>query len=146
MGFVTAPRRCGIHSKPQSLLQKTCLLYASETLATYAKMCLCTHALTCVHKPQLTYVIWWPLWSFKFSKIDFCSFKRLYFPFWHSSSQFNIWLGSKLALDLRVRASLGNGGLSRKYYKMRCLQSQTRSASLATPPVISTNDPLITLS
>jgi len=25
MGFGMAPRRCGIHSKPQQLLQKTCL-------------------------------------------------------------------------------------------------------------------------
>ena len=35
MGFGVAPKRCGIHSKPQPLLQKTCLSYASETLAMY---------------------------------------------------------------------------------------------------------------
>ena len=52
----------------------------------------------------------------------FFLFKRLYFPFYHSSSQFDIWLGFKLALGLRVWALLGNGGPSRKGYKMRCLQ------------------------
>ena len=41
MRFEMAPRRCGIHSKPQSLLQKTCLFYVSETLAAYARVCLC---------------------------------------------------------------------------------------------------------
>ena len=76
MGFGMAPRQCGICSKPQPLLQKTCLFYASETLA-YIRMCLRTHALACVHRPQLTYVGQGPLWSFNFSKIDFCSFKSL---------------------------------------------------------------------
>ena len=57
-----------------------------------------------------------------FPKIDFCSFKRLYLPFPHSLSQFDIWLGSKLALGFRIWASLENKGLSRKGYKMRCLQ------------------------
>ena len=56
-----------------------------------------------------------------FPKIDFYSFKKLYFPFQHSSSQFDIWWGSKLALYLRVRALLGNGGSNPKGYKMRCL-------------------------
>ena len=51
-----------------------------------------------------------------FPIISFCSFKRLHFPFEHSLSQFDIWLGS------RVWALLGNEGLSRKRYKMRCLQ------------------------
>ena len=51
-----------------------------------------------------------------FPIINFCSFKRLHFPFEHSSSQFDIWLGS------RVWALLGNEGLSRKGYKMWCLQ------------------------
>ena len=51
-----------------------------------------------------------------FPIISFCSFKRLHFPFEHSLSQFDIWLGS------RVWALLGNEGLSRKGYKMRCLQ------------------------
>ena len=45
MGFGTTPKQCGIHSKSQSLFQKSCLSYASETLATYARMCLCMHAL-----------------------------------------------------------------------------------------------------
>ena len=35
IGFGKAPRRRGIHSKTQPLLQKTCLSYVSETLATY---------------------------------------------------------------------------------------------------------------
>ena len=57
-----------------------------------------------------------------FPKIDFCSFKRLYLPFPHSLSQFDIWLGSKLALGFRIWASLDNRGPSRKGYKLRCLQ------------------------
>ena len=57
-----------------------------------------------------------------FPKIDFCSFKRLYLPFPHSLSQFDIWLGSKLALGHRVCTSLGNGGPIRKGYKMQCQQ------------------------
>ena len=122
MGFGTAPRRYGIHSQPQPLLQKTCLFYASQTLATYVKICLRTHALACIRRSWLTCAGWGPLWSFKFSKIDFCSFKRFYFPFQHSLSQFNIWLGFKLALGLRVWASLRNGGSSRKGYKIQCLQ------------------------
>ena len=71
MGFGTAPRQCGIRSKPQPLLQKTCLSYAFETLATYAKMCLRMHALTCVHRPRLTYASRGPLWLFNFSKNRF---------------------------------------------------------------------------
>ena len=55
-------------------------------------------------------------------KNRFLLIKSLYFPFYHSSSQFDIWLGFKLALGLRVWASWGNGGPSRKGYKMRCLQ------------------------
>ena len=39
MGFGMAPKRCGIHSKPQALLQKTCFSYASEILAVYVGMC-----------------------------------------------------------------------------------------------------------
>ena len=54
--FGTAPRRCGIHSKPQPLLQKTCISYASETLAMYIGMCLRTHALAHVCRPQPTHV------------------------------------------------------------------------------------------
>ena len=51
MGFGTTPRRCEIHSKPQPLLQKTCLSYAFKTLAAYVGMWLRTHALVCVCKP-----------------------------------------------------------------------------------------------
>ena len=90
MGFGTAPRRCGIHSKPRSLLQKTCLSYTSETLAVYVGICLRTRAglhmqaATHMWRPRATLVILFP-------KIDFfCSFKRFYFPFLHLSSKFNI--------------------------------------------------------
>ena len=38
MGFGIAPRRCGIHSKPQLLLQKTFFFHASETLVAYTGM------------------------------------------------------------------------------------------------------------
>ena len=55
-------------------------------------------AATHVHRSRATLVILFP-------KIDFYLFKMLYFPFWHFSSQFNIWLDSKLALGFRVRAS-----------------------------------------
>ena len=54
-GFGMASRLCGIYSKPQSLLQKTCLSYAFETLATYARTYLRMHTLAHVRKPQLTY-------------------------------------------------------------------------------------------
>ena len=57
MGFGTAPKRCGIHSKPQPLLQKTCLSYASETLATYARMYLRTHALVHVRRGHSGHLI-----------------------------------------------------------------------------------------
>ena len=57
MEFGMTPKQCGIHFKPQPLLQKTSLIYASETLTTYARMCLCTHALVCVRMPRATLVI-----------------------------------------------------------------------------------------
>ena len=64
MGFGIAPRRCGIHSKPQLLLQKACLSYTSETLVTYACFSSRTQAVTHVHRPRATLVILFP-------KIDF---------------------------------------------------------------------------
>ena len=76
-----APKRCEIRFKPQPLLQKTCLFYASEMLAPYSRMCLRMHALAHIRRPRLTYAGRGPLWSFNFPKIDFYSFKRLYFPF-----------------------------------------------------------------
>ena len=124
MGFEAAPRRCGIHSKPQPLLQKTCLFYVSETLVAYVGVCLCTHTLAHIRKLLPPYMGWWPLMAtlvILFPKLYFCSFERLYFPLEHSSSQFNIWLGFTLALGLKVWASLGNEGLIRMKYKMRCL-------------------------
>ena len=57
IGFGTAPGQCGIHSKPQPLLQKSCLSYAFETLAAYIGMCLRTHALARVRRPKATLVI-----------------------------------------------------------------------------------------
>ena len=89
---------------------------------------------TCVHRLMLAYASFnaayvgsclrmqaegflWPL----FPKIDFVLIKKLYFPFYHISSQFVIWLGLKPTLGLRILASLENGGLSHKGYKMRCL-------------------------
>ena len=56
MGFGTAPKCCGIHSKPQSLLQKICLFHASETLVAYAGMCLRTHTLAHIRKLMPMYM------------------------------------------------------------------------------------------
>ena len=58
MGFGTAPRRYGIHSKPQQLLQKTCIFHASETLAAYARVYRCTHALVHVRGSRATLVFY----------------------------------------------------------------------------------------
>ena len=58
MGFGMAARRCGIHSKPQPLLQKTFIFHASETVAAYVGMCFCTHALAHVCGPRATLVIY----------------------------------------------------------------------------------------
>ena len=55
MGFGMAPRRCGIRSKPQPLLQKTFLFYIFETLVAYAGVCLRMHALAHVHRLLPTY-------------------------------------------------------------------------------------------
>ena len=68
IGFETVPRRCGIHSKPQSLLQKIFLFYVSKTLAAYTRVCLRMHALTHVRKLLPTYVGQGPLLSFYFQK------------------------------------------------------------------------------
>ena len=67
IGFGTAPRQCGIYSKPQVLLQKTCLFHAFETLAAYARCCPSTWAER--HFGHL------------FPKIYFCSFKSYIFDF-----------------------------------------------------------------
>ena len=80
MGFGTAHRRCEIHFKPQSLLQKTCLSYTFETLAAYVGMFLHRHALAthASHSPCMQAK---GHFGHFISKIDFCLFKRLYFPF-----------------------------------------------------------------
>ena len=45
-----APKRYGIHFKPQSLMQKTCLFYVSETLAVHINLCLCTQRVAYVRR------------------------------------------------------------------------------------------------
>ena len=70
MGFGTAPRRCGICSKPRSLLHKTCLSYTSETLAVYVGICL--HMRAGLHMQAANHV--WRLRAtlvILFPKIDF---------------------------------------------------------------------------
>jgi len=74
IGFGIALRQCGICSKPQPLLQKTCIFHASETLATCTGSCLRTHAIACVCRAKATLVNLFP-------KIDSYSLKRSYFPF-----------------------------------------------------------------
>ena len=88
MGFGTAPRRCGIHSKPRTLLQKTCLFYVFETLAKYARVCLRTHAVAHIHKLLPTYVGRGPLWSFYFQKYIIVYIKGYIFYF--STPQVNL--------------------------------------------------------
>ena len=63
MGFGMAPKGYGIRSKPQPLLQKTCLRM---------------YALACVCKLRLMYEGRRPLWSFNFLKIDFFSHLKGY--------------------------------------------------------------------
>ena len=58
MGFGMARRRCGIHSKPQRLLLKTCLLHAFKTLVAYVGVCFCTHALAHIRGPRASLVIY----------------------------------------------------------------------------------------
>ena len=81
MGFGMAPRQCGIHFKPQPLLQKTYLSYASKTLAAYIGMCLCMHALARVCRPRPTYAGQGPLWSFYLQKSIFAHLKCHIFHF-----------------------------------------------------------------
>ena len=73
MGFGMAPTQCGIHSKPQSLLQKTCIFHTFETLATYAGLCL--------RMPALAHIWAEGHLGLLFPKIDFCSFKSYIFHF-----------------------------------------------------------------
>ena len=74
MGFGMAPRRCGIHSKPQPLLQKTCIFHASETLAAYAGICLRTQVVTLVRGPRATLVIYFHKYIFVNLKSDIFHF------------------------------------------------------------------------
>ena len=53
-----APRRCEIHSKPQPLLQRTCLFHAFEALAAYACFGPCMQAATQVHGLRATLVFY----------------------------------------------------------------------------------------
>ena len=68
MEFGTALKRCEIHFKPQLLLQKTNLLYASETLVVYVGVCLRMHALAHIRRLLPMYMGRGPLWSFFFQK------------------------------------------------------------------------------
>ena len=54
-GFGMAPRRCGIRSKSQPLLQKTCLSYTFETLVACVGLCLHMHTVACVRRQWLAY-------------------------------------------------------------------------------------------
>ena len=57
MGFGTDLKQCRSHSKPQPLLQKTCLSYAYKTIAAFTIMYLRSHALARVCRPRATLVI-----------------------------------------------------------------------------------------
>ena len=81
MGFGMAPKRCGIHSKPHSLLQKTCIFYVFETLVAYIGVCLHMHALALVHRPLPIYVDEGPLWSFISKNRFFAHLKGYIFHF-----------------------------------------------------------------
>ena len=56
IGFGIATRRCEVYSKPQPLLQKTCLFCVSEPLVAYAGVCQHTHALAHVRRLLPAYV------------------------------------------------------------------------------------------
>ena len=57
-----------------------------------------------------------------FSKSSFIYLIRVIFSLKTFLKSISIWLGPKLTLGFRILPSLGNGGLSREGYKMRCLQ------------------------
>ena len=82
------PIRCGISSKLQPLLQKTCISYASETLAACAGMCLCMHALARVCRPRPIYAGRGPLWSINFQRQIPAHLKSYIFHF--NTSQVNL--------------------------------------------------------
>ena len=68
MGFEMAPRRCGIHSKPQPLLQKTCIFHASETLAAYVGFGPRTQATAHIRGSRATLVIYFQKYIFAYLK------------------------------------------------------------------------------
>ena len=80
MGFGTTLKRYEIYSKPQPLLQKTCIFYAFKTLAACVGVCLRTNALACICRLLPMYMGRGQFWSL-FPKIDFYAFKKLYFSF-----------------------------------------------------------------
>ena len=59
-----APRRCGIRSKSQSLMQKTCLSGTRETLLACVESYLCMQVHACVCRLRVSFGLY-------FSKIDF---------------------------------------------------------------------------
>ena len=88
--------------------------YVCRDVPAYACFGPCTQVATHVCGPRAFLVILFP-------KIDFCAFKNDIFHF--NTPQVNLifdW-ALKWPSTFRVWASLGNGGLSRKGYKMRCL-------------------------
>ena len=68
MGFGIAPKRYGIYSKSQSLLQKTCIFHTSETPAAYVGMCLHVHTLAHIRGPRATLVFYFQKWIFAYLK------------------------------------------------------------------------------
>ena len=76
MGFGTTPTRCGLNSKPQPLLQKTCLSYASETLVVYTRS-VCIHMLWRAYASRNPHTQAKGHFGHFISKTDFYSFKRL---------------------------------------------------------------------
>ena len=67
-GLGIAPIRCGIHSKPQRLLQKNCLFHAFKTLVAYARLCLLTQVDAHVCGPRATSVFYFSKYIFSYLK------------------------------------------------------------------------------
>ena len=57
-----------------TLMQKTYISYSSETLPACIGSCLRTQVHACVHRPRVSFGLYFP-------KIDFLLIKKLYFPF-----------------------------------------------------------------
>ena len=131
MGFGMAPKCYKIHSKPQSLLQKTFIFHAFETLATYAGMCLRMHALARVHRLLRTYVGQGLLWFFISKNRFLCICKSDIFHFNTPKVNLKFDWALNWPWALEFEHHWGNRGPSRKGYKIQCLQgSKVRSSEL----------------